>query len=163
MSTRGFCAIGIEGAKTPENVGTLWRSAHALGAAYIFTIGARYPKHAQRCDTSKAWRHIPFMEFETFEDFQLAKPRDCELVVIECGKGEPESLVRFSHPERAMYVLGAEDRGVSPWVLDKARRLVSIPSAMCLNVATTGSIVLYDRVAKQTPALNTQRPPEEGS
>jgi hypothetical protein len=40
----GFFAIGIVGAKTMPNVGSLWRSAFQMGASYIFTVGARYAK-----------------------------------------------------------------------------------------------------------------------
>ena len=35
LTTRGYYAIGIEHTKTAENVGTLWRSADLLGAAFI--------------------------------------------------------------------------------------------------------------------------------
>ena len=37
-SQRGFYAIGIEKTKTKENIGTLWRSAQAFDAAFIFTL-----------------------------------------------------------------------------------------------------------------------------
>jgi hypothetical protein len=42
--TSGYFGIGIIGPKTPENVGTLWCTAHALGAAWIFTVGHRYSR-----------------------------------------------------------------------------------------------------------------------
>lgn len=57
MPDCGYFGIGIESAKTPANVGGLWRSAHAFGAAFIFTIGARYPRnHQSRRATAKAAR-----------------------------------------------------------------------------------------------------------
>ena len=40
-SDAGFFAVGVYNSKSADNVGTLWRSAFQLGAAYIFTIGAR--------------------------------------------------------------------------------------------------------------------------
>lgn len=44
---RGFFGIGIERSKTEHNVGTLWRTADLLGAAFIFTVGRRYkPRQA---------------------------------------------------------------------------------------------------------------------
>ena len=39
-SDAGFFAVGVYNSKSADNVGTLWRSAFQLGAAYIFTIGA---------------------------------------------------------------------------------------------------------------------------
>jgi tRNA G18 (ribose-2'-O)-methylase SpoU len=145
-NARGYCAIGIQGGKSPENAGTLWRSAHALGAAFIFTVGHRYPK--QPSDTSKAWRHIPLLEFDDSDEFVERLPHECELVAVECGWGSPKTLPEFRHPERAVYVLGAEDHGVAQVLLNRADRLVEIPATLSLNVATAGSIVLYDRQAK---------------
>lgn len=143
---RGYFGIGIEAGKTPENLGTLWRSAHALGAAFIFTIGARYPR--QPTDTTKAWRHIPLYEYREAVQFCAAVPRECEIVGIDCGQGNPRPLPTFTHPERAIYVLGAEDRGLSPAMLTVVHRLVEIPTAYCLNVATAGALVMYDRRVK---------------
>jgi tRNA G18 (ribose-2'-O)-methylase SpoU len=63
-------------------------------------------------------------------------------------------LDRYVHPERACYLLGAEDTGLPKHVLDRCRDLVQIPAtAYCLNVAVAGSIVMYDRAAK-TPAVS---------
>lgn len=144
---RGYFAIGIQGAKTKENVGTLMRTAHALGAAFIFTIGHRYSPQAS--DTSKAWRHIPLFEFADLDEFTAAVPRGSEIIGVECDQGAPRPLTSFKHPERAVYVLGSEDRGMSVEMLDRCDRLVEIPDcSMCLNVATAGAIVMYDRCAK---------------
>lgn len=147
---RGYFGIGIAAGKSPENLGGLWRTAHALRAAYIFTIGARYPKQAS--DTTKAWRHVPLFEYDDEEAFLRAIPKDCDLVAVECGYGRPRPLPTFCHPERAVYVLGAEDRGVPEALLAHANRLVQIPGDVCLNVATAGSIVMYDRTAKTSPS-----------
>lgn len=144
---RGYFAIGIEAAKTEANVGTLMRSAHSMGARFIFTIGHRYP--VTRMDTSKSWRHVPLFEFQDFAAFSDAVPKDCEVVGVECDQGAPKPLTTFKHPERAIYVLGSEDRGMSKPMLQRCDRLVEIPGCdLCLNVATAGSIVMYDRISK---------------
>ena len=140
---RGYCGIGIYGSKTAVNVGTLWRSAGVLGAAFIFTVGKRYPKQAS--DTIKAYRHIPLWHFETLDDLRV--PHDCPLVGVEQAE-KAKTLPTFTHPERAVYILGAEDQGLPKKVLERCHRLVEIPSERCLNVATAGAIVLYDRNAK---------------
>lgn len=141
---RGYFGIGIVAGKSPENIGTLWRTAHAFGAAFIFTVGHRYPH--QPTDTTKAWRHIPLHEFDTTDDLLKAVPRGCDVVGVECPA--PKALTTFKHPERAIYLLGAEDRGLPNEEADMCSSLVEIPSAYCLNVATAGSILLYDRMAK---------------
>lgn len=145
MTHRGFYGVGVVGSKTAVNVGTLWRSADALGAGFMFTAGRRYPKQAS--DTVKAWKHTPFFEYESAEDLFDHIPKDCVPVAVELDdKSRP--LANYVHPERAVYLLGAEDTGLPPRVLSRCRDIVQIPGAHCLNVAVAGSIVLYDRVAK---------------
>jgi tRNA G18 (ribose-2'-O)-methylase SpoU len=146
VSGRGFYGIGIVGSKTPLNVGTLWRSAGILGAAFVFTAGRRYPHQAS--DTIKAWKHTPFFEFDGSDALFAAIPKGCMPIAVEMGD-RAKPLSRFVHPERACYILGAEDTGVPKRVLDRCPYVVSIPGDHSLNVAVAGSIVLYDRVAKQ--------------
>lgn len=141
---RGYYAIGIYEPKTETNIGTLWRSAHNMGADYIFTIGKRYQK--ERGDTTKAWRHLPLYSFTDWQDFITHLPMDVELVFIEQTE-EAHNLKNFSHPERAIYILGAEDYGV-PVELMRGHRKVFIDTPMCLNVAVAGSITMYDRIIK---------------
>lgn len=146
---RGYFGIGIVAGKTPDNVGGLWRSAHAFGANFIFTVGARYPKRAQATDTTEAWKHVPFFEYDSIWDFSDAIPRGCSVVGIECDDSLiTRSLVSFDHPERVIYVLGAEDRGIPMEMLQLCDALIEIPTTYCLNVATAGTVVLYDRVQK---------------
>jgi len=140
----GFYAIGIYETKEKNNIGTLWRSAQNFGADYIFTIGERYKK--QRSDTTKAWRNIPLFEYKDFDDFKNHIPRDAELVFIEQTE-DAKNLADFTHPKRAIYILGAEDYGI-PEELMRGHRKVEIESPMCLNVAVAGSIIMYDRKTK---------------
>jgi tRNA G18 (ribose-2'-O)-methylase SpoU len=142
VNGRGYFGIGIVGGKTPVNVGTLWRSAGILGAAFIFTVGHRYPKQAS--DTIKAWRHIPLWEFASVDDLCFHMPRECELIGVEMhDRAKP--LSGFKHPERACYLLGAEDHGLDAKTIDRCSRLVQLPGQFSLNVAVAGSIVLYER------------------
>lgn len=142
---RGFFEIGIYRGKTPANVGTLWRSAYQLGAAGIFTIGRRYPDQAS--DTYKTHRHIPMREYLEAEAFFDAQPYNCPIVAIEMG-GKP--LSKFVHPERAIYLLGAEDHGIPEKLLQRCQHVVSLESVRTasFNVAVAGSLVMYDRMTK---------------
>lgn len=143
---RGYFGIGIYHPKTTENVGTLWRSAHNFGADFIFTVGARYYK--QPSDTTKATRHVPLYHYTDIADLKAHMPLGAELVFVEQAPGATE-LRSFSHPEAAVYVLGAEDYGVPEGEM-RGYRQVAIATPLCINVAVAGSIVLYDRVVKTT-------------
>ncbi len=145
FSNRGFFEIGIFHGKTEVNLGTLWRSAYQLGAAGIFTIGRRYK--TQSSDTTKTWRHIPLRQYVSIDQLIETLPNSCPLVGIEMGGSV---LSSFAHPERACYLLGAEDHGLPDNVAERCHHLVSIESmrTTSFNVAVAGSIVMYDRMVK---------------
>ena len=57
----------------------------------------------------------------------------------------------FSHPKRAVYLLGSEDNGLTRKAMDKCHALVRLPGERSMNVAVAGSIVMYDRHNKYAP------------
>ena len=95
-SDAGFFAVGVYNSKSADNVGTLWRSAFQLGAAYIFTIGARNAWE-KTADTYRSWRRIPAFRFADWGSFCAASPYSTVWVAVEMG-GVP--LADFEHPER---------------------------------------------------------------
>jgi tRNA G18 (ribose-2'-O)-methylase SpoU len=145
ISYRGYFGIGILNVKTTANIGTLWRSANILGASFIFVIGNRYKRQAS--DTMQTWRHIPLYHYDNFEEFYKSMPYDCQLIGIELNENSiPVS--EFKHPERCVYLLGAEDSGLTNEAINKCHKLVQLPGEYCLNVSVAGSIVLFDRINK---------------
>lgn len=138
-----FFEVGIYHTKSVENVGTLWRTAYQLGAAGLFTIGARYKHHPS--DPFKTMRHIPLRNFQNFEQLLEHRPVNSILVAIEEG-GTP--LAEFDHPPQAIYLLGAEDYGLPGTIIEKCNCVVSLEAMLrpSYNVAVAGSIVMYDRV-----------------
>ncbi|MDN3492821.1 RNA methyltransferase [Winogradskyella bathintestinalis] len=137
-----FFGIGIQNGKTPENLGVLWRSAQNLGASFIFTIGNRYAKQA--CDTHNAVKSMPYFHYKTFDDFFENLPKGARLVGVELSD-KAVALETFNHPRRCVYLLGAEDHGLSNQAIDKSHFLVKFQSQLSLNVSVAGSIVMYDR------------------
>jgi tRNA(Leu) C34 or U34 (ribose-2'-O)-methylase TrmL len=151
---RGYCGIALLGTKFPSNVGTVLRSAHCFGADFLATIGARYVRR-QATDTTAAERHVPLFHFGNVEAFMASLPSTAQVVAIEVDG--VADLSSFQHPERAVYLLGAEDRTL-PWN-DKWKR-VRIPTKLCLNLAVAASIVLYDREAKFRSSKSSAAGPE---
>lgn len=148
--SNGYFAIGIFHSKTIDNLGTLWRSADNFDAAYCFTIGRRYT--GQCSDTTKAYRHIPLINYPDWETFLKARPMSTLLIGVEqCEKSQ--SIINFSHPVRAIYILGAEDYGLSKEVIKECQKVIAIPTKSCINVAVCGSIVMYDRVRQLKEAM----------
>lgn len=143
---RGWFGVGISHGKTLQNLGTLWRTAHVLGADFLFTIGHRYVRHAT--DTTKAWRSVPLWHFADLEAFRAAMPTDAPLIGVELDQ-RAVPLAEFKHPERAIYLLGAEDHGLTAAERLACHHIVQLPGEMSVNVAVAGSVTLFDRVQKR--------------
>ncbi|MGE0734384.1 MAG: RNA methyltransferase [Alphaproteobacteria bacterium] len=141
---RGYFGIGVEGLSKPMNAGSLFRTAHAFGAAFVFTIDAAYKRQiGRRADTSDTTSQVPLHEFATLAEFRL--PKGCVLVGVEIVP-DAIDLPSFHHPHAAAYVLGAERSSLSPELLARCAHVVKIPTKFSLNVALAGALVMYDRL-----------------
>lgn len=149
---RGYYGIGMFEPKTLDNFGGIMRSAHAFGADFVFTIGNRYIKEAT--DTTKAERHLPLFHYNDWSDFLEHLPKDTDIVAVEITE-KATSLEEYHHPERAVYLLGGEDRTLPPEVLKDCTTVKKINTSLCLNVASCATVVMYDREAKS--GLTTPR------
>lgn len=142
---RGFFGIGIWSPKYEDNVGGLFRSAVAFGASFIFTIGRKY--RTQCTDTVASIHQIPYYQYICSDEFINHLPSGCRIVCVEITK-EARKLPIFCHPDSAVYLLGNEGNGI-PESFMKDKLVVQIPTNYCLNVATAGAVVMYDRISKQ--------------
>jgi tRNA G18 (ribose-2'-O)-methylase SpoU len=141
---RGYFAIGIEGVSKSMNVGSVLRTAHAFGAAFVFTVGAVYPRaEGAKADTSDTPAHLPFYEFPTVADMIL--PGGCIMIGVEISDDATE-LPSFRHPQTAAYVLGPERGALSPDMTARCQSVVKIPTRFSVNLAVAGAIVMYDRM-----------------
>lgn len=140
---RGYFGIGAERISKAMNVGSLFRTAHAFGASFAFTVDARYKRdELAKADTSDAVGQLPFYRFPNLDAMVL--PQGCEIVGIELTDDAVE-LPSFRHPARAAYVLGPERGSLSADMLDRCSHIVKIPTSFCINVGLAGAITLYDR------------------
>ncbi|GAB0489810.1 hypothetical protein MMPV_001035 [Pyropia vietnamensis] len=150
-------AIGILRGVVEANHGTLHRTAASLGAAYTFTIGARYTKRIEgRAHTLAG--HLPLLCFDSISAFAAAAPHGAPWVAVEMG-GLP--LETFVHPPRAVYVLGSEaGDGLPPAFVRRCRYHVALPAVgpagpavASYNVAAASAIVMWDRHVKGVGGL----------
>jgi tRNA G18 (ribose-2'-O)-methylase SpoU len=143
-SVRGYFGIGIEGGSKSMNIGTLFRSANAFNASFVFAVNPQYrQKVTRKSDTSNATQNVPFYAFDSIGEMLL--PADCALVGVELTPDAVE-LPSFRHPRRAAYVLGPERGDLSPEMLARCDHVIKIPMSFCINVAIAGAIVMYDRM-----------------
>ena len=141
---RGFFGVGVEGVSKPMNVGSLYRTAHAFGADFIFAIAPVVNMRLiRKADTSETDKHVPLYEYASVDALTL--PRGCQLVGVELLDGAVE-LPSFTHPERAAYVLGAERGSLSPALVERCAHVVKIPTQFCVNLGVAAAILMYDRM-----------------
>lgn len=155
---RGYFGIGVERISKPYNVGSVFRSAHAFDASFVFTVAASYPRRAgQQTDTSDSLGQMPFYAFADTASLML--PDGCGLVGVELGDDSVD-LPSFRHPQRAAYVLGAERFGLSAEMLARCDHVVKIPTRFSLNLGMAAVLVMYDRMI--THSRFAPRPVAEG-
>jgi tRNA G18 (ribose-2'-O)-methylase SpoU len=141
---RGYFGIGVEGISKAMNVGSLFRTAHAFGASFIFTVAASYSRaEGGRSDTSDAPGHVPFYSFPDVDSLIL--PDGCRLVGVEL-LDEAIELPSFHHPSQAVYVMGPERQSLSAELTERCQFVVKIPTRFCVNVGIAGAIIMYDRL-----------------
>lgn len=140
---RGYSAIGLISPRREVNIGGVMRAAFCYEAALVLIEkGCRYTSIQ---DTPKAWKHMPVVETE---DLFKSWPVDCVPVAVDLVEGAVD-LRTFNHPDRACYVFGPENGTLGERVLSKCVHRVMIPTRVCMNLAATVNVVLYDRLLKQ--------------
>lgn len=143
---RGYAAIGLHRPKDPANIGGVLRAAHCYGAHMVALSGERMSAK-QICaatNTSKAERHIPILRGA---DLKALIPYGAIPVAVDLVD-DAVSLPHFVHPRSAFYVFGPEDGTLGKAVLEWCPFRVMVPTALCMNLAATVNVVLYDRLAK---------------
>lgn len=141
---RGYFGIGVERVSKAMNVGSLFRTANAFGAAFVFTVGSAYARReVEASDTSKSRSHVPLYEYADARALRL--PVGCDLVGVELLDAAVE-LPSFRHPLAAAYILGPERGSLSAEIQALCDFIVKIPTRFCVNVGLAGAIVMYDRM-----------------
>jgi tRNA G18 (ribose-2'-O)-methylase SpoU len=82
-----YFSIGICNYKHECNIGTLFRSAYAFNANFVFTIGRKYK--VQASDTCNTIKQIPYFHYLDSQDFIKHLPKGCEPICIEIKEGAP--------------------------------------------------------------------------
>ena len=59
-------------------------------------------------------------------------------------------IYQYQQPARCVYLLGAEDHGLPEKELNQCHEIVKLPGEYSMNVSVVGSIIIYDRLLKQS-------------
>lgn len=137
----------LDGLQDPGNVGTIWRTADALGADGLFLLNHcadPYGPKTVRAAMGASFR-LPAWEV-TLEKLQdLLTRRDVPMYAAALAEDSRD--VRRTDLRRCAVVVGNEGHGVSPEVLAACRGTVIIPMrprCESLNAATAAAILLWE-------------------
>ncbi|SEQ11252.1 tRNA(Leu) C34 or U34 (ribose-2'-O)-methylase TrmL, contains SPOUT domain [Amphritea atlantica] len=151
MSETGSAAIALCNPKSPSNVGAVMRAAGCYGASAIYYTGTRFERAAKyHLDTRNISQQIPLSSINALTEL-MGESR--KLVCVELAEGAIP-LPEFTHPEDALYIFGPEDGSIDQSVVDLADAVVYVPTIGCMNLAATVNVLLYDRMAKQSNAID---------
>ncbi len=144
-------ALVLDAVQDPGNVGTMIRTAHALGAwctvALDGTVDVRNPKVLRGAMGSHFRHPVATADFADLATFLRAGPIDVCLAATDGspvgGAGAPTA------PGKIALVVGSEGHGVRPAWTDLPHRRISIPmrpGAESLNAAVAAAILLFELV-----------------
>jgi TrmH family RNA methyltransferase len=138
-------ALVLDGVQDPGNVGTILRTAAALGAACVVALPGTvdlWNAKVVRSGMGAQFRHCAFSS--TWGELDAFLARDVvDLWVADAG-GDAVSAMKV--PGRVALVVGNEGAGLSAEALARAKRTVALPIAgdvESLNVAVATGILLY--------------------
>ena len=112
--------LGIERFNKSMNAGNLFRSAHAFGASFIFTVDSKFLLTEIASDTLDLWKQVPFSLPFTRENYVSQALRSCRSRILRRGSLTDELLEHRDH-------------------------IVKIPTQFCVNVSTADAVVMYHR------------------
>ncbi len=142
----GSAVLVLDQVQDPGNVGTLLRTAFALGAPGAIllkgTADLANPK-VMRAGMGATFR-LPAAQADEGEFRAWLVERD---VTLWAATPEGAPVSRLPPPERLALVVGNEGAGLRPGVLALARQQVAVPlarGAESLNVAVAAGIVLHE-------------------
>ena len=139
----GGVVIYCDRVQDPGNLGTIFRTAHAVGAdGIILSKGCAdaFSPKTVRSSMGSVFA-IPVLEADSFY-----KP---ENYTAFCGtlSDKAKALYDISFPKASMLVLGNEANGASDAVIKASEEHVLIPmpgKAESLNVAAAGAVMMYE-------------------
>ena len=147
----GGAVLVVDGVQDPGNVGTLIRTAHALGAsASVLLRGSADPMNAKalRAAMGATFRH-PVLQLDDAPFIKWARDRGLTLWAAAVdGVPLARALDASRSPKELIAVIvGNEGAGIRPQLNAVAAQRVAIPlagGAESLNVAVAAGILLYE-------------------
>lgn len=137
----------LDGVQDPGNVGTIWRTADALGAdGLILVNGCADPFSPKTVrSTMGACFRLPVYQMEAGDLPELLERSGLPLYATALREDTVD--IKTAQLDRCAVIIGSEGRGVSPELLQASARTIRIPMrerCESLNAAVAAAIVLWE-------------------
>jgi TrmH family RNA methyltransferase len=140
-----FRLLVLDALQDPGNVGTVLRTAAALGVDATVALPGTVDLWNPKVVRAAMGAHFHSMAFHTTAD-ALFSFLDTESIPLWAAEAGGQSVESMQPPTRLALVVGNEGSGLSSSVRERAQTTVSIPIAQSvdsLNVAVATAILLY--------------------
>lgn len=148
--------VVIDGIQDPGNLGTIIRSADAVGANGIVlgkgTVDLYNPKTIR--STMGSLFHLPILEYDLHELLPFAREKGIQLVGTSLQA--EQSCYELNLTKATWFIVGNEGSGVNTELLQYVGQPVIIPmrgKAESLNVAMAATVLLFE-AGRQRIAIN---------
>ncbi len=147
------CLLLLEQVQDPQNLGAILRTAESAAVSAVVV-----PKHGSVELTPAVHRasmggslHVPFLKENLNSVAKLLKDNGIRIIGVD-PKG-PKDYFTENLTGAVAFILGGEDRSISPSLLEECSSVVRIPmrgKIESLNVSVSTALVLYERLRQQT-------------
>lgn len=143
----------LDGVQDPGNVGTLLRSAEAVGVAEVIALRGSADMYSPKVVRAAMGAHF-FLSLQidlTWDDVMSALANVAHIYAADAEATMPYYAADWRQP--SALVIGNEANGISPEGLSYATRQITIPMtgrSESLNAAVAGSVVLFEALRQRT-------------
>lgn len=148
----GDLVVAVDGVQDPGNLGTIIRSADAVGAHGVLlgkgTVDLYNPKTVR--STMGSMFHLPIAECDLRELLPQAQQKGVQLVVTDLTA--EQSCYEMDLSEPTWLVFGNEGRGISQEIAALVDKTVIIPmkgQSESLNVAMAATVLLFEAMRQR--------------
>jgi TrmH family RNA methyltransferase len=152
--------IVIDGVQDPGNLGTIIRSADAVGASAVViglgTVDLYNPKTVR--STMGSLFHLPIIEADLLELLPLARDKGIQLVSTSLQA--KQHCYELDMTPSTWFIVGNEGSGVSPKLQSFVTKQIIIPmqgKAESINVAMAATVLLFEAARQRHLYTNNNK------
>ena len=139
--------LALENVQDPGNVGTIWRTADALGADGLILVGNCADPYSPKVVRSSMGACFRLPVYETDAGGLCALLERSGIPLSATALREDTVSLEQARLDRAAVIIGSEGSGVSPELLARSGQTIKIPMrerCESLNAAAAAAIVLWE-------------------